>query len=272
MQRHLLVLALVTPALLAGCSAMQICPQRTAVVRQSAMSCGELNQVTAAAVRRMGYHIETFEPASNEKPGRITGFRHDYYDNRFDITVETTCSTTEAVASAVSTLGCAGQIGFPNEFQHSFQASTVKKVAPSMLTEEDRTGLRIVVEPKRDGDPDLGVALAAADLMPIKVTINNRTSREYRLDADSVSLTTQDGKKVMPLSPAEAAKRFAQAKPGQAAAATARLDSEALAPGVLEPEEKRVGYLYVPRLGYKRATVRLFDLEADEPEGFSIEL
>lgn len=270
MPRHRIVLALAVLA--SGCSAMQICPQRTATVRQTAMSCGELNQVAAAAVRRMGYTIETFAPASAESPGKITGKRHDYYDSRFDITVDLACSTAEAVATAVSTVGCAGQINFPNEFQASFQASTVKKVGPSMLTEEERTGLRIVLEPLRDGDSALGVPLAAADLMPVKVTIHNRTGREYRLDDDSVSMTTQDGKRVAPLTAAEAAKRVAEAKPGQATAAAAELAAKALGTGVLEANETREGYLYVPRQAYKRATVRLVDLEADEPEGFAIEL
>jgi hypothetical protein len=270
MPSRFLLVALAT--LLSACGAMQICPQRHAVVRQSAMSCAQLNQVTAAAVKRMGYNIDSFTTAAAEFPGKLQGTRRDDYDNTYNIAVEMHCSTAEAVADAVSTVGCAAQISFPNDFQQSFEASMAKKVqGPTMVPKEEQAGLRIEVEPLRDGDKSLGVSLAAAELMPVKVTILNRTTRVYRLDDDSVTLVSQSGAKVDALSVKEAAQRVARAKPAEGAGAEARLQDKSLRPATIAADGKLEGYLYVPRQAYRRATIRLIDDEADEPEGFTIE-
>src|SRR5258705_11939386 len=98
-------LVLVPLLLLSACSAVQLCPTRHAVGHQAAMSCAELNQVTAATVKRLGYYIDTFVPASSEQRGKVEGKKRDDYDSTYTITVELQCSTTEAVADAVSSVG-----------------------------------------------------------------------------------------------------------------------------------------------------------------------
>lgn len=258
-------------AALSACAG-QFCPQRHAVVRQQAMSCAELNQVTAAAVKRMGYDIKSFIPASNENFGTAQGQRRDDYDNTYVITVDMRCSANEAVADAVSTVGCASQISFPNEFQQNFQISMSKKVqGPTLVPKDQQAGLRLEVEPQRDADKAVGVPLSSANLMAVKVAINNRTSRVYVVGDEAFSLVSENGAKVAPLSAAEAAKLVARAVPAQAATAEAKLTEKSLKQGKVAADGKVEGYLFVPRQAYRRANVKLIDEEADEPEGFVVE-
>lgn len=260
--------------LTAACGAMNICPQRHSIVRQPAMSCAELNQLTAAAIKRLGYNIDSFTPATNEQKGIAQGTRRTDYDDTYKITVEMQCSTTEAVADAVSTVGCASQISFPNDFQQSFESSMSKraeKPAPKPEEEEAKAGLSVEVEPQRDADKAIGVSLAAANLIPVKVTIVNRTSRVYRIEEDSFTLLAQNGQAVPSVPAAEAAKRVVSARASEAATAGPRLQEKALKPGLVEPGAKVEGWLYLPRQAYRRATVKLIDQEADEPEGFTVE-
>jgi len=263
-------LALLAAVSLSGCAAGQLCPQRHALVTQSAMSCAELNQVTVATVKRMGYNIDTYVAAAHGQPGKVTGTRRDDYDATYTITVDLACSTTEATADAVSTVGCASQISFPNDFQSSFRASMAKKVVqPSLTPKEERTGVNIEVEPLRDGDAAVGAPLSAANLMPVRVSIHNNTARVYRLADGAIALQAQDDKRVDAISAAEAAKRVSRAKPG--AAGVSEIEAKALQPVTIEPEAKVGGFIYVPRQAYRRAVVKLIDVEAEEPEGFSIE-
>lgn len=266
------LLAVLLSTALSACAAGSLCPQRHAVVHQAAMSCAELNQVTAAAMKRMGYDIKNFVPATNESAGTAQGTRRDDYDNTYSITVDMRCSASEAVADAVSSVGCAGQIGFPNEFQQSFQISMAKKVqGPTLVPKEQQAGLRLQVEPQRDADKAIGVPLASANLMAVKVAINNRTSRVYRIGDEAFTLVSENGSKVTPLPAAEAAKLVARAVPAQSASAAAALAEKSLKEGRIEADGKVEGYLFVPRQAYRRATVKLIDEEADEPEGFVVE-
>jgi len=269
MWRRLLVV--LSAAGFSACGAAQLCPQRHGMVHQPAMSCAELNSVTAAAVKRLGFNINNFAPATSEQVGKLEGTKRDDYDNTYHITVELKCSASEAMADAVTTLGCGGQISFPNDFQQSFVASIGKKTGPTLVPKDEQAGLRIEVEPQRDGDKAVGVPLAAVDLMVVKVTINNRTSRTYRVDNDAVTLVSQAGTTVDDIPPAEAAKRVAQKVPAEGANAQKRLSDKSLQAGTIDANGKLEGYLYVPRQAYKRATVRLVDTEADEPEGFTVE-
>jgi hypothetical protein len=270
MSRRLIVLL----CFACGCAAgAPLCPQRHAVVRQSAMSCAELNQVAAGAVKRMGYNIDSFSPAAAEQPGKLEGSRRDYSDNTYRIVVELQCSASESVADAVSTVGCASQINFPNDFQQNFRASIARKKAQTAasLASDEQSGVRISIEPQRDADKALGVALSAADLMPVKVRIDNRTARAYRLEQGAISLVSEAGARVEGISAAEAAKRVARATPAEAASAEERLHRQGLQPGGIEANQTIEGYLFVPRQAYRKATVRLIDQEAEEPEGFTIE-
>jgi hypothetical protein len=273
MIRRFLTLFLLA-VLTTGCGAMQLCPQRHAIVRQPAMSCAEMNQLTAAAVKRLGYNIDSFVPATNEQKGNVQGTRRTDYDDTYKITVEMQCSPSEAVADAVSTVGCASQLSFPNDFQQSFASSMSKRSErpePKPQDEEQKAGLSVEVEPQRDGDKAVGASLAAANLIPVKVTIVNRTSRVYRVEADSITLISQAGATVEAVSPTEAAARVGRAKTAEATTAPARLQDKSLKPGLIEPGAKVEGWLYLPRQAYRRANVKLIDQEAEEPEGFTVE-
>ena len=265
------LLFLVFAVLVSACSA-SICPTRHSVVHQTAMSCGELNQVTAATVKRLGYNIDDFAPATIEQPGKVLGRKRDDYDNTYTISVDMQCSSSEAIADAVSTVGCAGQISFPSDFQQSFNASLGKKVqAVSAVPENQKPGLRIEVEPLRNGDSAAGMALSAAGLMPVKVTINNRTARVYQLEEGGVTLTSQAGAKVTALTPSDAAQRVSQAHPENRGAVEKQLRDKALQPTSIDANGKLEGFLYVPLQAYRSATVKLVDKEAGEPEGFTVD-
>jgi len=82
---------------------------------------------------------------------------------------------------------------------------------------------------------------------------------------------SQSGAAVPSVPAAEAASRVAAAKTAEAATAGPRLQQNALKPGLVEPGAKVEGWLYLPRQAYRRATVKLIDQEADEPEGFTVE-
>jgi hypothetical protein len=236
------------------------------------MSCAEANRVAAESLKRLGYMIADFAPASVNEPGRITGRRTDTSGSTDDATAVVTCSGEGADIDVVTTRGCAGQIGFPSDFQEAVTKVTERKVErPSLKPKGARTGVQIEVEPKRSGDGDLGVKLDGAGLMAVKVTINNRTARAYTVDTDTIVLVAETGERVKGLAPAAAAQQVAKVTPEAREQAATRLREQGLQSGAIAPNATLTGYLYVPRKAYHRARVMLTDQETEESEGFAVD-
>jgi hypothetical protein len=124
---------------------------------------------------------------------------------------------------------------------------------------------------------DFEVDLAAAGVLPVRVTVANRTKHGYRLDPGEVRLTRADQERIAPLGVGAAAARVAGAK----AQASAGAPTEAQAREILEhhlftavtidPGAHVSGYLYFPLAEYLRGRVVLTERESEEDEGFLVE-
>jgi hypothetical protein len=156
-----------------------------------------------------------------------------------------------------SLIGAAEKPGeFPQVFTQSFNIlRTGKEIAAKQGPDK---GLIMTMTPLNsfESQMDLGADLPASGVLPIKVEINNNTSRPYALEVSKVFLQTAGGSgNVAPILPPPTA--------GQGKALQTDL--------TLQPGQSISGYLFYPAGDYSSARTMLTDKETDEKEGFSIQ-
>jgi hypothetical protein len=140
-------------------------------------------------------------------------------------------------------------------------------------------GLRVLLEPVRGmaAKLDFNVDLAAADVLPVRVTVINSTTRTYRFDPTDIALVQPDSTRVHPLSVDEAVQRIATApRPAESAppdrsALLSLLRGGALAGNAVTANQTVKGYLFFPLGQYVKGRVSLEDEATEETEGFVVE-
>lgn len=234
----------------------------------------------------MGFTITAFQPAAIGRPGTLHGTRDERGVQK--VTAVVTCNGTTVDIDASEDGKLLGQMEFRRGFYLSFtgivQAAEITEAAAREAAlhpapDHKGPGLRVLLEPvpgqaaKLDFDFDL----AAAGVLPVRVTITNGTTRTYRFDATDIVLVQTDGTRVPPLSIDAAAQRIVAAPhPADAAApdanaVTQRLKARALSGDSAAANQSIKGYVFFPLGRYVKGRVSLEDQATEESEGFVVE-
>lgn len=279
-------------ALLALCACNP--PIKQFELRDQTLSCEEANQFSYKTLRAMGFTLTAFEPAQPGRAGVLKGHRQraGTQPYRQSVTVDIECTPTGTSIDAHEDFTLLDQLEFKRGFYHSFTNIVSMTAADQALEEridagtaapsQQRHDLQVLVEPVRGHEAKLyfDIDLAAGGILPLRLTVNNRTSHRYRLEPGEIRLTGKDRKRVPSLTPARAAARVVEArepKTGEPVttvsleAVTDRLRDELFVADAVEPGERLSGYLYFPLADYQRARVVVVEDHSGESEGFMVE-
>jgi hypothetical protein len=278
--RHALLCLLV--ATLAACTP----PIRQFDLNNQPLTCAQANDYSLRTLQALGFAITAFEPAAIGRRGTLRGTREERGTQ--SVTVVITCNATGVDIDASEDGKFLGQLEFKRGFYLSFagivQAAQItaeaeRESALHPVQTHRGPGLRVLLQPvpgmaaKLDFDFDL----AAAGVLPVRVTITNGTDRTYSLDPTDVALIQKDGTRVPPLTVDEAAQRItaaprsADAAPPDAAVVTQRLKDRALRGDSIAANQNIKGYVYFPLGHYVKGRVSLEDKATEESEGFVVE-
>ncbi len=266
-------------------------PVRQYALNDQQLTCPQANDYSYRTLQGLGFAITTFEPAAIGRPGRIRGSREERGTQ--NVTVTITCLPSgSASIDASEDWRWLGQVDFKRAFYMAFTAvaaqtsireAAVREEAQRPPEQKKQKGLRVQLEPvaglgaKLDFDLDL----AAGGVLPVRVTINNASTRSYRFDPGDVVLIQRDGTRVHPLALGEAVERVAaaqrqqnngaQAAPADDAGIARRLEGRLLRAHAVAANQQLSGYLYFPLGTYAKGRVTLEDQESEEAEGVVVE-
>jgi hypothetical protein len=208
------------------------------------------------------------------------------------VTVDVECTPTGTSSNAHEDFKLLDQLEFKRGFYHSF-TNIVSMTAAEQAMEEridagtappsqQRRDLQVLVEPVSGHEAKLyfEIDLAAGGVLPLRLTLNNRTTNRYRLETQEIRLTRKDRKRVSALSSEQAAMRVVEARQPETGdpvtaksleAVTDLLRRELFVAKAIEPGERLSGYLYFPLAAYRRARVVVVEDRSGESEGFMVE-
>jgi hypothetical protein len=281
--------------LCAACLTPSACnpPIRQYDLKNQPLTCPEANRYAYRTVKAMGFSASRFDPAQPGRPGEIRGRRErpGASGGEQRIAVRVTCTPNGADIDAREE-GSLDQITLKRGFHHSFTNIVSMTEAEEHLEEQidagtappsqQRHDLQVLVEPVRGQGAklDFDFDLAAAGVLPVRVEINNWTSRGYTLEPDRIRLQRKDRRRVDSIPPAEVAERVVGARDPDSGepvtdlprpAVLERLRERVFSAHEIAPGDKVEGYLYFPLAEYLRARVVLTEGESGEVEGFLVE-
>jgi hypothetical protein len=263
-----------------------VAPIRQFDIENQPLTCQQANEYSLRALQAMGFAITALEPASPERPGLLRGTRSGTGDQRVSVRVICTGRTADVDASEDGKL--LGQLEFKRGFYLAFAAIVAQaeitaqaaRAAAAQPAEKRAAGLRVLLQPipglaaKLEFDVDL----AAAGVLPVRVSIDNGTGRTYAFDPGAIALIQQDGTRVHALAVDVAAQRVADAQrqadpqaPSDVGAIASLLRQRLLPGRPVGAHQSTSGYLYFPLGQYVKGRVSLEDLESEETEGFVVE-
>jgi len=270
------------------CLALAACtpPIRQFDLNNQALTCAQANDYALRTLQAMGFTVTAFQPAAIGRTGRLQGTREERGTQ--DVTVVVTCNGKSVDIDASEDAKLLGQLEFKRGFYLSFtgiaQAAAVteaeqREAALHPLAEHTGAGLRVLIEPVRGqaAKLDFDADLAAAGVLPVRITITNGTSRTYRFDPADIVLTQKDGTRVHPLSLDDTAQRvLAAPHPADAAALDSgalrqQLQGHALSADAVAAKQSVKGYLFFPLAPYVKGRVSLEDQATEESEGVVVE-
>jgi hypothetical protein len=271
--------------LVAGCAF----PVRQFELKDRPFDCKQANRYAYFTLRAMGFSLNALEPATEEHPGAMHGIRKTETGTQ-SATVAVTCHKGgRADITASEDAAFLAQTEFKRGFYMSFsgvvaqeegQAAAAQAEAARPFEEKTRKGLQVWLRPVPGlgSKLDFNVDLAASGVLPVLVTVNNVTTRTYRLDPSDIVLIRTDGARVPPLALRDAARHVATAtahapsdSPPTLAAATQELDAHRFTARSVPPRGRLSGYLYYPVADYTKGRVVLEDADSEESEGFVVE-
>lgn len=264
-------------------------PIRQFDLKDQALTCEQANDYTYRTLQSMDFSISAFEPATIGHPGVLHAVREERRQ-RQAVTVTITCTGARATIDASEDGRWLGQLEFKRGFYLGFTAtatqtalteSAARSDAERPLAQKTTKGLQVSLQPVKGlaAKLDFDVDAAAGGVLPIRVTINNASTRTYRLDPGDIVLVQADGTRVPPLSVDDAAARIAAAPhvagDGAAALDTAtvqsRLHDKLLTADTVASGQILKGYLFYPLAPYVKGRVSLEDQASEESEGFVVE-
>jgi hypothetical protein len=263
-------------------------------VHSSEMGCEEANRYVYAAVTDMNMKVTSFTQAQPGRPGRISAVGRDRSGD-----VRITCDPAGkgvVIDPSQTTMGertfergiflsVTGRSGLRmNEGQITGREKPVGDLAQSVAEGDPAPSGSVLVEvtPQKGFEAvlDFDADLAAAGVLPVRVTIRNGSGRAYSFAIDGVTVRKRDsGEVAARLTPAEAAAKLvakagsggSQTEVGNVESAKKIMLDKELKPARLTAGASVTGYLYYPVGDYDRAKVQMTDVAADEIETFLVE-
>jgi len=307
MRRHRLWAACLVLALASGCATAKAV-SRGYTINTPDMTCDEANRYVQQALTGMDLKITEFRKARVGTPGYAAA------EGRYDGSVAIACntdgvrivpdqrgfSTTREFERGVF-LSIIGRGDLVVEREGRYSTGMLHKRQQAQATEEsdsanDAEGAPPGDVPAPEGGVEVQLELvrgfatvldfeanvAAAGILPVKVTILNSTSRSYDFDPAKVVLRRGDSSTVDPLGARKAVDLLRQkAGSGEKAEDGSELGDIQAASGVipereikaarLKPGARAEGYLYFPDGEYARARVTMTDVATGETEAFLVE-
>jgi hypothetical protein len=268
--------------LLAACTP----PIRQFDLDNQPLTCEKANGYTLRTLQAMGFTITAFDPAAIGRAGTLRGTRDE--QGVQNVTVTLMCREHDVDIDASEDGKFLNRLEFRRAFYLSFtgivQATEITEAAAreaALHPAQDRQGpgLRVLLEPVpgQAAKLDFSADLAAAGVLPVRVTIVNGTTRTYRFDPTDIALVEKDGTRVRPLSIDDVARRIAAApRPADAAAPDAssvmqQLRARALSGDAIAANQTVKGYAFFPLGRYAKGRVSLEDQATEESEGFVVE-
>ena len=273
------------------------------------LTCEQANRYVHDSLRQARMTVTAFRLASPGSPGFISAERHDKKET-ISGTVKIFCDAN-GVHIVPSENGMAGEqyfervvflsiTGRADLSAEDVRAADLKKkpaapAAAGVVTvtppprkhvelKKKAVGVIVTLEPIRGFSTvlDFEANLSAADLLPVKVRIENGSSRHYRFHPADVVLR-RAGKRLRayPLemdvalsSLRKAGRRAEQAGEslGDVKRAAVIMERRLLHPAQLEPGQVVEGFVYYSDGDYDRARVIMADRATGETEGFLVEL
>jgi hypothetical protein len=241
----------------ASCAVQQ--PQRKRTIEAPTLSCEEANRLAYRTVTTLGFTITSLQVARPGQPGHIAATKEDSgQQGRVTITCNESGATVEPEKVGLPIPSLIGAAERPHEFQNLFQHTfnILRSGQEYAAKQGPEKGLTMTMTRLNsfESQMELGADLPAGGVLPVKVMINNNTSRPYGFDAGKVFLMASGGGRVAPVAPPAS---------GQGRA----LQGEITIP----PGQTVTGYLFYPAGNYSSARTTLIDKETDEGEGFSVQ-
>lgn len=241
---------------LVSCGAKQ--PPRKRTIAAPTLSCEQANRLAYRTVTTLGYSITSLQVATPGQPGHIWATKEGVQDGRVTITCSDEGALVEpektgfAVPSLVSAAERPGE--FPQIFVQTFNILRTSQEAEARQGPAGGLVMTMARLNSFESQIELGADLPASGILPVKVTISNKTSRPYGLETNKVFLKSAGGGRVAPVAPPPA---------GQSKALQGDL--------ILQPGQVVTGYLFYPAGEYTSASTLLIDKENEEREGFSVQ-
>lgn len=278
--------ALLLTVLLAACAA----PVWQYDLRGQTLGCDQANEAVYHTLRVMGFTVTAIEPALVGKPGFVRGTRER--DGQQNVRVDVSCDGHSADIVAAEESRLLNLTEFKRSFFLAFGAAASARAddraaaaaeAAAPLEQKHKKGLRVLLQPVPGPGSklDLGIDLSTANVLPVKLTITNATSRSYAFDPSAVVMLLKGGARVAPLTVADAASKavasaIGASTDGDTVAPSADTLREALASRSLRVTQVLAnqtveGFLYFPLGEYVRGRVTFEDSSNGETEGFFIE-
>jgi hypothetical protein len=265
-------------------------PLRQFELKDRPFDCKQANRYAYFTLRSMGFSLNALEPATVDHAGAMHGIRKTETGTE-SATVAITCHKAGgADITASQDAAFLGQTEFKRGFYMSFtgvvsqeegQAEAAQAEAARPFEEKKRKGLQVWLRPVPGlgSRLDFNLDLDAGSVLPVLVTVNNVTTRTYRLDPSAIVLIRHDGTRVPPLALHDAAQQVETAaathatgnSPPVLATVIRELESHRFTARSVAPTQRLSGYLYYPAAEYTKGRVVLEDAESEESEGFVVE-
>jgi hypothetical protein len=256
MNKAIRIIIICLCGIIAGCAAQQ--PPRKRTIEAPALSCEEANRLAYRTVTVLGYSPASLQVATAGSPGHILAKKEGASDGKVTITCGANGAVVEPEKTGLAVPSLLGAAERPNEFPQIFtQTFNILRTQKEYeIRQGPEKGLSMMLTRLNsfESQMDLGADLPASGILPVKVEINNNTSRPYGVDASKVYLMTEGGGRVAPIASPAA---------GQAKALQGEI--------TLQPGQTVIGYLFYPAGNYSSARTTLVDKETDEGEGFSVQ-
>lgn len=275
-------------AIVAGCTPVS----QSYEVHSAEISCDEANRYVYDAVGDMHMKVTSFNQAHPGSPGRLTAVGRD---RRGEVTIScndqgvTIDPTQTSMGDKIFERGIFLSVTGRSGLKMDRGDVTGRQKPPMTLAQAATEGapaptgdVLVEVQPQRGFEAvlDFDADLAAAGILPIRVTIRNGTKRTYAFALDGLTLRRKDsGDVATRLSPADAAAKLAakagssgaQTEVGNVESAKRIIVQKELKAARLTPGASVTGYVYYPVADYDRAKIQMTDVAAEEMESFLVE-
>lgn len=242
-------------------------------VSEPGMPCSQAIAIAGRALVKLGYTVETVEPAGPNVPGRVVGQRETGWTPRIpepdtvrSIVITVSCSDSGSEFEASTDESFFRRRELRQGFSRAINAMAEGRIEQPRIGSQLQPGLVIAVEPQRNrgAAAEFGADLPASGVTPVHLKIENRTERTYGFQRANVKLVTQEGKSVEPLPLEAVTDRLGSGL-------RAKLEMKLIGEGDVAPGAMLAGFVYVPVSAYRRATILLMDRATGEAEGLAVE-